>query len=44
MQTRRAISTDGFSLLELLIVLAVFSFIVGGIFNNLTQSQTKISV
>ena len=41
MQTRRAISTDGFSLLELLIVLAVFSFIVGGIFNNLTQSQKR---
>jgi type IV pilus assembly protein PilW len=41
MQTRRAISTDGFSLLELLIVLAVFSFIVGGIFNNLTQSQRR---
>ena len=41
MQTRRAISTDGFSLLELLIALAVFSFIVGGIFSNLTQSQTR---
>ena len=41
MQTRRAISTHGFSLLELLIVLAVFSFIVGGIFNNLTQSQKR---
>jgi type IV pilus assembly protein PilW len=41
MQTRRAISTHGFSLLELLIVLAVFSFIVGGIFNNLTQSQNR---
>lgn len=31
----------GFSLLELLIVLAVFSFIVGGIFNNLAQSQKR---
>ena len=41
MQTRRPISTDGFSLLELLIALAVFSFIVGGIFSNLTQSQTR---
>ena len=41
MQTRRPISTHGFSLLELLIVLAVFSFIVGGIFNNLTQSQKR---
>ena len=41
MQTRRAISSDGFSLLELLIALAVFSFIVGGIFSNLTQSQTR---
>jgi len=41
MQTRRATSTHGFSLLELLIVLAVFSFIVGGIFNNLTQSQKR---
>jgi type IV pilus assembly protein PilW len=41
MQTRRAISTHGFSLLELLIVLAVFSFIVGGIFTNLSQSQTR---
>ena len=41
MQTRRPISTHGFSLLELLIALAVFSFIVGGIFSNLTQSQTR---
>jgi len=41
MQTRRAISTHGFSLLELLIVLAVFSFIVGGVFSNLTQSQKR---
>ena len=42
MQTQRAIPTHrGFSLLELLIVLAVFSFIVGGIFNNLTQSQKR---
>jgi len=42
MQTQRAIPThSGFSLLELLIVLAVFSFIVGGIFSNLTQSQTR---
>jgi len=41
MQTRRAVSTHGFSLLELLIVLAVFSFIMGGIFTNLTQSQTR---
>jgi type IV pilus assembly protein PilW len=42
MQTERALPTHGgFSLLELLIVLAVFSFIVGGIFSNLTQSQTR---
>ena len=41
MQTRRPISTHGFSLLELLIALAVFSFIVGGIFSNLSQSQTR---
>jgi type II secretion system protein J len=32
---------SGFSLLELLIVLSIFTFIVGGIFNNLTQSQTR---
>jgi type IV pilus assembly protein PilW len=31
----------GFSLLEMLIVLAVFTFIVGGIFNNLSQSQVR---
>jgi type IV pilus assembly protein PilW len=42
MQTQRATPNHGgFSLLELLIVLAVFSFIVGGIFNNLTQSQKR---
>ena len=42
MQTQRALPIHGgFSLLELLIVLAVFSFIVGGIFSNLTQSQTR---
>lgn len=32
---------QGFSLLELLIVLGVFTFIVGGIFSNLSQSQTR---
>jgi len=31
----------GFSLLEMLIVLAVFTFIVGGIFGNLSQSQIR---
>ena len=31
----------GFSLLEMLIVLAVFTFIVGGIFSNLSQSQVR---
>jgi len=31
----------GFSLLEMLIVLAVFTFIVGGIFSNLSQSQIR---
>jgi len=31
----------GFSLLELMIVLAVFSFIVGGLFNVLQRSQTR---
>jgi type IV pilus assembly protein PilW len=31
----------GFSLLEMLIVLAVFTFIVGGIFTNLSQSQIR---
>ena len=42
MQTQRALPIHGgFSLLELLIVLAVFSFIVGGIFSNLSQSQTR---
>jgi len=41
MQARRATSTHVFSLLELLIVLAVFSFVIGGIFNNLTQSQKR---
>jgi type IV pilus assembly protein PilW len=42
MQNQRALPIHGgFSLLELLIVLAVFSFIVGGIFSNLTQSQTR---
>lgn len=32
---------NGFSLLELLIVLAVFTFILGGIFSNLAQSQIR---
>jgi type IV pilus assembly protein PilW len=31
----------GFSLLEMLIVLAVFTFIVGGIFTSLSQSQIR---
>src|SRR5687767_7669520 len=31
----------GFSLLQMLIVLAVFTFIVGGIFSNLSQSQVR---
>ena len=31
----------GFSLLEMLIVLAIFTFIVGGIFSNLSQSQVR---
>lgn len=31
----------GFSLLEILIVLAIFSFIVGGIFTTLDQSQVR---
>jgi type IV pilus assembly protein PilW len=31
----------GFSLLEMLIVLAIFTFIVGGIFSNLSQSQIR---
>ena len=34
-------SKRGFSLLEMLIVLAIFTFIVGGIFNNLSQSQIR---
>jgi prepilin-type N-terminal cleavage/methylation domain-containing protein len=42
MQTKPVTKTQqGFSLLELLIVLGVFTFIVGGIFSNLTQSQTR---
>jgi len=32
---------EGFSLLEMLIVLTIFTFIVGGIFNNLSQSQIR---
>src|SRR5262245_51549988 len=32
---------QGFSLLELLIALGVFTFIVGGIFSNLSQSQIR---
>ena len=31
----------GFSLLEMLIVLAVFTFVVGGIFSSLNQSQVR---
>ena len=31
----------GFSLLEMLIVLSIFTFIVGGIFTNLSQSQIR---
>ena len=34
-------SERGFSLLEMLIVLAIFTFIVGGIFSNLSQSQIR---
>ena len=34
-------SKRGFSLLEMLIVLAIFSFIMGGIFSNLSQSQIR---
>ncbi|MCI0623896.1 MAG: prepilin-type N-terminal cleavage/methylation domain-containing protein [Acidobacteria bacterium] len=42
MRTKPGTPTQhGFSLLELLIVLAVFSFIVGGIFSNLSQSQVR---
>lgn len=42
MQIQRALPIHrGFSLLELLIVLAVFSFIIGGIFINLSQGQTR---
>lgn len=34
-------SKHGFSLLEMLIVLAIFTFIVGGIFSSLSQSQIR---
>jgi type IV pilus assembly protein PilW len=42
MRTQQAMRTQrGFSLLEMMIVLAIFTFIVGSIFNNLSQSQIR---